>query len=148
MNHPLGKCSLWRKHFGRQYTPGSSRLHSITHSPFSYYSYRIIHLFYPQNFAWEFFSISPGYYSKSSQGQGKRKQCLCIFIYLFFSLVGGIGERSVLWGIRYLHISHSTPCLSPQILHNLCFSFVLGIIPVPRSSKRNWKQCLSKILRG
>ena len=43
--------------------------------------------------------------------------------------------------IRHLHISHNTRCLLPKILHNLCVSFLLGIIAVPRGPKRNWKQC-------
>ena len=34
--------------------------------------------------------------------------------------------------IRPLHLSHNTPYLPPKILHNLCFSFLLGITPVPR----------------
>ena len=31
-----------------------------------------------------------------------------------------------------LHISHNAPYSPPKILHNLCFSFLLGITPVPR----------------
>ena len=34
--------------------------------------------------------------------------------------------------IRPFHISHNAPYLPPKILHNLCFSFLLGITPVPR----------------
>ena len=37
--------------------------------------------------------------------------------------------------IRHFHISHHAPYLPPKILHNLCFSFLLGVIPcnaVPR----------------
>ena len=45
--------------------------------------------------------------------------------------------------IRHLHISHNAPYLLPKILHNLCSSFLLGITSRP---KRNWKQCLWKIL--
>ena len=45
--------------------------------------------------------------------------------------------------IRHLHISHNTPCtFAPQILHNLWFSFLLGIKAVPREIK---KKCLGKI---
>ena len=34
---------------------------------------------------------------------------------------------------HHLHIiSHNAPYLLPQILHNLCFSFLLGITAVPR----------------
>ena len=39
--------------------------------------------------------------------------------------------------LRHLHISHDTPCLSPKILHNLCFSFLLGIAKVPREIGNN-----------
>ena len=34
--------------------------------------------------------------------------------------------------IRHLHISHNAPYLPAQILHNLCFLFLLGITAVPR----------------
>ena len=39
--------------------------------------------------------------------------------------------------IRHLHISHNAPYLLPKILHNLCFSFLLGITAVPRESENN-----------
>ena len=39
--------------------------------------------------------------------------------------------------IRQLHISHNAPYLLPKILHNLCFSFLLGITAVPRESENN-----------
>ena len=39
--------------------------------------------------------------------------------------------------IRYLHLFHNTPCLRPKILHNLCFSFLLGIEAMPREIKNN-----------
>ena len=39
--------------------------------------------------------------------------------------------------IRHLLISHNAPYLSPQILHNLCFSFLLGITTVPREIENN-----------
>ena len=39
--------------------------------------------------------------------------------------------------IRHLHIFHNTPCLPPKILHNLCFSLLLGITAVPREIERN-----------
>ena len=41
--------------------------------------------------------------------------------------------------ISNLHISHNAPCLPAKILHALCFSFLLGIIPVPRETE---KHCL------
>ena len=34
--------------------------------------------------------------------------------------------------IRFFHTSHNAPYVSPKILHNLCFSFLLGIATVPR----------------
>ena len=39
--------------------------------------------------------------------------------------------------IRHLHISHKAPYLQPEILHNLCFSFLLGITAVPRQTENN-----------
>ena len=39
--------------------------------------------------------------------------------------------------IHHLHISHNTPCLLPQILHNLCFLFLLGITALPREIENN-----------
>ena len=39
--------------------------------------------------------------------------------------------------IRHLHIFHNTPCLPPKILHNLCFSLLLGITAVPREIESN-----------
>ena len=45
------------------------------------------------------------------------------------------------WPIRHLHISHNAPYLPPfpppQILHNLCFSFPLGITAVLREIENN-----------
>jgi len=37
--------------------------------------------------------------------------------------------------ISHSHIPHSTPCLPPKILHNLCFPFLLGITVIPRETK-------------
>ena len=39
--------------------------------------------------------------------------------------------------IRNFHISHNAPYLPPKILHNLCFSFLLGITAVPRKIQSN-----------
>ena len=39
--------------------------------------------------------------------------------------------------ILHFHISHSTPYSPPKILHNLCFSFLLGITVVPREIENN-----------
>ena len=39
--------------------------------------------------------------------------------------------------IRHFHISQNAPYLSPKILHNLCFSFLLGITAVPREIENN-----------
>ena len=33
---------------------------------------------------------------------------------------------------RHFHISHNAPYLPLKILHNLCFSFLLGITAFPR----------------
>jgi len=41
------------------------------------------------------------------------------------------------WPIRHFHISHDAPYLPPQILHNFCFSFPLGITAVPREIENN-----------
>ena len=32
---------------------------------------------------------------------------------------------------------HNTLCFSPQILHNHCFQFLLGLTMVPRENKNN-----------
>ena len=34
--------------------------------------------------------------------------------------------------VRHFHISHNAPYLPSKILHNLCFSFLLGLTAVPR----------------
>ena len=39
--------------------------------------------------------------------------------------------------IRHLHISHNAPYLPPLNLHNLCFSFLLGITAVLREIENN-----------
>ena len=39
--------------------------------------------------------------------------------------------------IRHLHISHNAPYLPHKILHNLCFSFLLGITAAPREIENN-----------
>ena len=39
--------------------------------------------------------------------------------------------------ICQLHISHNAANLPPTILHNLCFSFLLGIKAVPRENENN-----------
>ena len=39
--------------------------------------------------------------------------------------------------IRYFHISHDAPYLSHKILHNVCFSFLLGTTVVPREIETN-----------
>ena len=30
------------------------------------------------------------------------------------------------WPIHHFHIDHNAPCLTPKILHNHCFGFLLG----------------------
>ena len=52
-------------------------------------------------------------------------------------IVGYMGICAAQQGIRRLHISHNAPYLpqppsSTQILHTLCFSFLLAITAVPR----------------
>ena len=44
---------------------------------------------------------------------------------------------SYLSAIRLFHISHTAPYLPPKILHNLCFSILLGITAVPREIENN-----------
>ena len=44
---------------------------------------------------------------------------------------GGVGV------IRNFHISHNAPYLPPKILHNLCFSFLLGITAISREIENN-----------
>ena len=39
--------------------------------------------------------------------------------------------------IRFFHTSHNAPYVSPKILHNLCFSFLLGIATVPKGIENN-----------
>ena len=41
------------------------------------------------------------------------------------------------WSIHYFHIDHNATCLSPRILHNNCFQFLLGITVVPREIENN-----------
>ena len=48
----------------------------------------------------------------------------------------GLGGGDV-WHFRLLHISDNAPYLAPKILHNLCFSFLLGITAVPREIENN-----------
>ena len=42
--------------------------------------------------------------------------------------------------IHNFQISHNTPCLPPKILHNLCFSFRLGVTAVLREFENNTMQ--------
>ena len=39
--------------------------------------------------------------------------------------------------MRHFHISHHALYLLSKILHNLCFSFLLGITAVPREIENN-----------
>ena len=53
--------------------------------------------------------------------------------------------------IRHLHISHNTPYLPPKVLHNLCFSFLLGITAIQREIENNaYAKCsgLNKVHYG
>ena len=57
-------------------------------------------------------------------------------------------SREIKWQERSIgHFGkyHNTLCLSPHILHKLCFQFLLGLTNGP---KRIHKQCLSKIWRA
>ena len=47
-----------------------------------------------------------------------------------FSVTSAIAKRLLLYNLRHL----PPP---PQILHNLCFSFLLGITAVPRETENN-----------
>ena len=38
---------------------------------------------------------------------------------------------------RHFHISHNGPYLPPKILHNLCFSFLLGITAFSRETENS-----------
>ena len=48
-------------------------------------------------------------------------------------------SRAIILGttMRHLHISHNAPYLPPQILHNLCFSFLQGITAFLREIENN-----------
>ena len=52
-------------------------------------------------------------------------------------------ELLALFSIHYFHIDHNASCLPPpppsppQILHNHCFQFLLGITVVPREIQEN-----------
>ena len=39
--------------------------------------------------------------------------------------------------IHYFHIDHNAPCLTPKILHNSCFQFLVGITVVPKEIQDN-----------
>ena len=46
------------------------------------------------------------------------------------------GNAGTSFGVfRHLDIYHNTPCLPPQILHNLCFYFPLGMTKALREIK-------------
>ena len=60
--------------------------------------------------------------------------------FTYWSFEGCTGNRVAKFDtqnspIRQLHISHNAANLPPTILHNLCFSFLLGITAVPREMK-------------
>ena len=48
---------------------------------------------------------------------------------------GQVGENVLYESIviRHFHIFHNAPYLPPQFLHNLCFTFLVGITAVPRN---------------
>ena len=47
------------------------------------------------------------------------------------------GILRYLLSIRHFHISHNAPYFPPKILHNLCFSLLLGITAFPREIENN-----------
>ena len=61
-------------------------------------------------------------------------------------LLGPLLETGKKRPIDHFHISHNAPYLPPKILHNLCFSFSLGITAAPREIENNI--CLCKIWVG
>ena len=74
-------------------------------------------------------------------------------------LIAFMPEQARETNIRHLYISHSAAYLSPQILHSLCFSFLLGITAVLRKIENNayakllgankvhYGRCVSGVLR-
>ena len=52
-------------------------------------------------------------------------------------LLGPLLGTGKTWPIRHFHFSHDAPYLPPKILHNLCFSFPLGITAAPREIENN-----------
>ena len=57
---------------------------------------------------------------------------------VYSDFLGGVYRYlSALLAIRHLHISSNTPSLPPPILHNLHFSFLLGITVSPREDEGN-----------
>ena len=44
-------------------------------------------------------------------------------------------DKNVYLHIRHFHITHNAPYLPTKILHNLCFSFLLGITAVQEKLK-------------
>ena len=65
-------------------------------------------------------------------------------------LVGHVlADMTIMFDIRHLQISHNTRCLPPQFLHNLCFSFLLGITAVPREINNNvYVKCFFVVVGG
>ena len=51
--------------------------------------------------------------------------------------VGSLSDKQHETHIRQLYISMNAPYLTPQILRNLCFSFLPGITAVPRKTENN-----------
>ena len=70
-------------------------------------------------------------------------QTRCIIGDVLMAVISGynLGQGAVVCGcfssIRLLHISLSASYSPPKILHNLCFSFLLGIKAVPRELRNN-----------
>ena len=64
---------------------------------------------------------------------------LQIILHVALSCSLAIRKRRPIWKepICHLYTSHNTPYLPSKILHNLCFSFLLGITAVPREIENN-----------
>ena len=50
-------------------------------------------------------------------------------------IAAAMAVSDLLYQIHLLHISHNAPYLPPRILHNLCFSFLLGTTAVQEKLK-------------
>ena len=63
--------------------------------------------------------------NKKKTKKQKKNSSLCIESYFYHSSIGHFGKY------------HNTLCLSPQILHEYCFQFLLELTVVPKENKNN-----------